>query len=448
MRRIALGLALLLAATFAPAQAAPVVDGLDLEVTDPTGLVASDNITVLGTVPNPGVIGARFRDDVMYVTGLHGLVTYDVSDPTTPVEIGRLVLPHFENEDVDLGGDILLISNDAAESTGILYVIDISDPSDPRQLSAYQMGGNPLLGGPGHTASCVLDCRFAWVTDGAGIRVIDLTDPTQPETLGTYDTPAGGGLVTHDVQLDGDGLYWVAGFGGTAGYRLPEDYDGDGLGELVAQTNEDGESTYLTELGLGDGEGYNDYIHHNSLRRAGSDQLWITEEDYARPGCRGAGSFQRWHVPLTEDVDGELVPTGEDLTPIDQWVPELLAEAALPSAVCSAHYFDEHDGLVAHAWYQQGLRFLDVTGAEIRQVGYFITPETLAFSAYFPTTDDTGEVVYLLNAARGIDIVRIDRAADPGDMPAVTAPILPQWLTVTPSLLPHPTYGFACALPL
>ena len=53
----------------------------------------------------------------MYVTTVTGLTTYDISDPANPQEIGRLALPHFENEDVDLGGDILLISNDAAEST-------------------------------------------------------------------------------------------------------------------------------------------------------------------------------------------------------------------------------------------------------------------------------------------------------------------------------------------
>jgi hypothetical protein len=446
MRALRLTLVLVVALALSPAQALPLIP---LGLTDPTGLVASPNVTLVGTIVEPGVIGARFRGDVMYVSGLTGLVTYDVSDPAAPRELGRLVLPHFENEDVDLGGDILLISNDAAESTGILYVVDISDPADPSLRSTTMMGGNPLLGGPGHTASCILDCTFAWVTDGAGIRVYDLTDPDAPVDKGSFETPAGGGLVTHDVQVDGDGLAWIAGFGGTAAYRLPDGYDGDGLGELVAQTDEHGMSTYLEELGLGPGEGYNDFIHHNSLRRAGADVLYVTEEDYTRPGCRGAGSFQRWHVPLAEDPDtGELVPTGEDLTPIDQWVPELVADTALPSVVCSAHYFDEHEGLIAQAWYQQGLRFLDVTGEEIRQVGYLVTPDALAFSAYFAPADEAGEVVYLLNANRGIDVVRIDRDVEPGAMPAVRAPVLAAWLSGPPRLLPDARFGFACALPL
>ena len=285
---------------------------------DPTGIIASDNMKVLGTIPEPAVISARFRGNVMYVSSLTGLTTYDISDPAAPQRLGRLALPHFQNEDVDLGGNILLISNDAAESRGVLYVVDISDPANPTLKSQLDMGGNPVQGGPGHTATCVQRCRFAWVTDGGGIRVIDLRDPANPKDLGTQPTPAGG-LVTHDVQRDGNGLYWVAGFDGLAGYRLPKDYDGQSLGTLVTTTNDKGKSRYAETFGLDDGSTYNDFILHNSLRRKGSDVVYVTEEDYTRPGCRGAGSFQRWKLP----VDKKGNPTGKQLRPMDMWSTEM-----------------------------------------------------------------------------------------------------------------------------
>ena len=421
-----------------PATAKPLVQTA-AEPTDPTGVIASDNVTLLGTIPEPSVVGARFRDGIMYVSALTGLTTYDISDPAAPVRLGRLALPHFENEDVDLGGDILLISNDASESTGILYVIDISDPANPAILSQLAMGGSPL-GGPGHTASCVDECRFAWVTDGGGIKVIDLRDPAAPKDLGTHEA-ASGGLVVHDVQLDGDGLYWIAGFNGTAAYRIPAGYDGSTLGELVVTTNALGRSRYAETFGVDDGSTYNDFIHHNSLRREGSDTVYITEEDYNRPGCRGAGSFQRWHLPL-DSKTGQ--PTGEELTPIDQWSPELAQEGPKGSGMCSAHYFDENRKLVAQGWYQQGLRLLDVKGKETRQVGYYITPDVMAWAAYFPPTDKTGEIVYVLNASRGIDVIHVDRSKKHKDMPTVTAPILPQWRTSTSA--PDPVFGFACLL--
>ncbi|MDQ3991284.1 MAG: hypothetical protein M3245_03090 [Actinomycetota bacterium] len=379
---------------------------------DPTGLIASDNISLIGTIPNPGVIGARFRDDVMYVTSLAGLFTYDVSDPADPKELGRLPLPHFENEDVDLGGNILLISNDAAESTGILYVIDISDPSDPKELSRLQMGGNPLLAGPGHTASCILDCRFAWVTDNDRIRVIDLRDPAVPVSKGSFATPAGGGIVTHDVQVDGNGLAWVVGFGGAAAYRIPQGYDGTGLGDLVAKTDARGMSTYLNELGLGDGSKPNDFVLHNSTRRRDDGVVFITEEDYSRPGCRGAGSFASWNLPLAVDEDGNTTgdPSGEDLSVLDMWTTELLEDAAQPAAVCSAHYFDLRSNVVAQGWYEQGLRVLDVSDpADIKQVGYWIPPTAATWAAHFPPTDPKGRIIYVLDATHGIDVLDYDR---------------------------------------
>ncbi|MGH2687062.1 MAG: LVIVD repeat-containing protein, partial [Actinomycetota bacterium] len=228
-------------------------------IADPTGLLASENVTVHTVLPEQTAIGARFRGTLMYLTTLTGLSIYDVSVPANPVEVGTLPLPHFENEDVDLGGDILLISNDAAESRGILHVVDISDPTAPELLSSHDMGGDPtgLTGGaPGHTASCILDCAFAWVTDSGGIRVIDLRDPTAPRNLGTFRTPAAGDLgVTHDVQTDQDGVAWISGYGGVFGYRIPDDYAsrvtaaGAGITDLHASllyagTGTAGHSTY------------------------------------------------------------------------------------------------------------------------------------------------------------------------------------------------------------
>ena len=442
--RLRLFVVCLLALSLLPAAGAGARSAL--EVADPTGVISSDNVTLLGTIPEPGVISARFDKNVMYVSALSGLTTYDVSDPANPVRLGRLAMPHFENEDVDLGGGILLISNDAAESTGRLYVVDVRDPRNPALLATLEMGGIAGVGGPGHTASCVLDCTFAWVTDGGGIRVVDLRDPASPKLLAKQNTPAGADIATHDVQLDGNGLYWVTGFGGTYAYQLPAGYDGTSLGTLVTKTNAAGESRYMETFGLDDGSTYNDYIHHNSLRREDSDVVMVTEEDYTRPGCRGAGSFQTWRLPLrtVKDKDTErLVPTGEPLTPIDSWTTELLADAAQPAAVCSAHYFDERKGLVAQGWYQQGVRLLDPNG-DIRQVGYYITPDMLAWGALFAPTDKTGQTIYVLNATRGIDVISVERPKQVRDMPTVTAPILPQWSVAAATTGPSARFGDAC----
>lgn len=445
--------ALIATATVAPPGGAAVPT-----VKDPTGLLASENIELLTSLPLPGVIGARFRDNVMYVTSVSGLTTFDISDPKAPALLGELPLPHFENEDVDLGGNILLISNDAAESTGILYVVDISDPAAPALLSTTQMGGNPALGGPGHTVSCILDCKFAWVTDSGGFRVFDLSDPAVPVDMGTFESPAYGGAATHDVQVDPQGYVWVVGFGGTFAYKLPADYDGNGLGELVAQTSEEGFSTYFEEFGVGDGGNPNDYIHHNSYRGNKSDTVYVTEEDYTRPACQGAGSFQSWKLP----IDKKGRPTGKDMTPLDQWEVELLRDTSPTAAVCSAHYFDVERNIVAQGWYEMGTRFLDISNPKkIRQIGYYIPRSAMTWAAHFAPTDPSLSTIYALDASHGIDVLSIVRpprgslsaprqkcrsAADCDRMrPAsLRAPVRRAWRNGAPAGVPIGDFGYGC----
>ena len=59
-------------------------------VGDPTGVLASDNVVLKTSIPNPGVIGARFRGNFMYVTSVSGLRIYDISNAETPVEVGAV----------------------------------------------------------------------------------------------------------------------------------------------------------------------------------------------------------------------------------------------------------------------------------------------------------------------------------------------------------------------
>ena len=437
-------------------------------IEDPTGFLTSDNIAVHTVIPNPAAIGARFRGDFMYLTTSTGLVIYDVSDPVAPAEVGRLPLPHFENEDVDLGGNILLISNDAAESYGILHVIDISDPTAPESIATYQMGSSPVgpivdaadflglapqQGNPGHTASCILDCAFAWVTDNGGMRLIDLRTPATPATLGNFSTPAAGDLgITHDVQMDENSIAWISGYGGVAGYRIPSDYadavtaaattGGRALDDyhkslLVTATDPRGHSRYGSTFGVDDGGTYNDYILHNSRRLKDSDVVYVTEEDYNRPGCEGAGSFETWRLPMREETDAAgnvtKVITGEPMTPIDKWETELLTDGAdnpsgRPQAtvMCSAHYFDIEQNVVAQAWYEQGVRLLRVDDpADIRQVGYVIPPNGESWAAYFPPTDPSGRIVYMLDASLGLVVLEYDRPTEgPTAMPVPPADVV------------------------
>ena len=398
----------------------------------------SPEVSYLGTLPEPGVISARFRDGLMYVSSEGGLSIYDVRVAERPVEIGSLELPNFENEDIDLGRNIALISNDPSAGAGLLHVIDISDPTAPRRMTSFNTGtvdggaftkplGVPGVGwGTGHTASCVDECNWVYLAGtGSGLDIVDLRDPANPKYAGNFPADEaklghpneffGAAGVVHDVQFDGDGNALVSGMGGVAAYDVTDPLNP----KLVYRTDDTSKSRYFQTLGNDDGSTVNDYIHHNSMRlknsdvatsggnpASDSDIVAVTEEDYTRPACRGAGSFHTWK--LGDDGVARF---------LDRWDVEI---DPTRQSLCSAHYFDVRGGLVAQGWYEQGTRFLDVSDpADIRQVGFWIPNKTMTWGALYPPTDGTGEVVYSLDNARGIDVIRIDRP-EPGAPPLAT----------------------------
>ena len=425
----------------------------------------SGNVAWLASLAEPSVISAHFDGDKMFVSTLRGLSVYDIADPAAPQLIGVLPLPHFENEDVDmdLGRDFVLISNDPTEGKGILYVISVADPANPQLIGQMDTGItdlviDPTFGflppnyGTGHTASCVavppVDCRYVYLAGTRfGIDIVDMADPTAP----AYATPrnfpapeATGGLATHDVQFDRAGHALITGAGGTAIYDITNPL----LPVLLARTDEQGQSDYATDLGA-DGSTLNDLVHHNSHRLpnssllvpegplgSDSDVLVITEEDYSRPTCEGAGSVQTWRRGVDNVIRN-----------LDAWPVEI---DPARTTLCSAHYFDEDGGLLAQGWYEQGTRFLDVTDpTDIREVGYWIPQKNVTWGALFSPTDPQRETVYSLDHPRGIDVLRIDRGApaDGGPPPDDSGASAPDLSCIRPDTRNPPEERERCAGP-
>jgi hypothetical protein len=444
-RGIAAALALMLALALAVPARADAGAG-DITIVDGDVPFISDTIELVGTVPIAGAIGANFRGHYMYVTGVAGLSTFDIANPALPLLVDFDPLPHFENESVSLGGNSLLIANDSSESVGVLYVFDISNPAAPALRSAFPTGGDILLNDtPSHTAVCVQGCQYAYLSGTSrGIVIVDLRNPSAPRIAGEFKPPITS-WATHHVDVDAQGIAWIVGAGGTAAYTIADPLHP----VLVGQTDSAATTGPL-----------NDFIHHNSQRllktngagkQVTTDVVMITEEDYERPTCQDAGSFQTWKI------NGALSPlTPAVLTNLDSWATELneltTQTGKSPATVlCSAHWFDQRGGLVAQGWYEQGTRILDVRDpSNIKQVGYFVMPVTETWAAYWSPTDPNGEIVYTVDLARGIDVLRVQRPAP--DQPGKQAPVRKRWLddsSSTPTSqfsTPTKTFGWACRL--
>lgn len=423
MRRVSLIVSVLaLALTGAPAPAVPPVVG---------GAVASSNVDLVGNVPDVGAIGAKIIGDTMYVTTVAGLQIYDLSlGLGVPVPVGSLPLAHFENEDVDTNGEILLISADYG--LGIpqvqLFVVDVSNVNAPLLLSTLTVPD-------GHTVSCINDCSYGWLAGSSEIYVVDLRDPSEPVLAGSFAPGVGG---THDVQIDDAGVAWVVGGGGIAGFTT---------------ANPLNPTLYVRQRG----QFHNDFILHNSWRPNATEVdpvafaddkvdldkgevVLITEENWLGLQNNLCGNDGRFQTGWLHRVDGEVVLDKLDDFHVGQGTGNPPGQKKPVGGTCSSHYFEYlGDGIVAVAWYEQGVRFIDVSDpSDIRQIGYYMPAVTAAWSV-----KAHNGYLYTFDVARGIDVLRFSGEA--GDS-TVLAPDynVPDVALTAPSA----RWGWACRVPL
>ena len=407
-------------------------------------LAASSNVHLLAHIPGTAA-GMNFKDHYAYVSGWDGITVLDITQAASPKVVGALPLPHFENEDVDLCGDTLLVANDreARDLGSILYVISIAKRTAPSVVGVLPLGLTGSGRGSGHIANFVKpDCSQAWIDGGDHVEVVDLTVPTAPRSLGKFESAASlsdAFKVTHDSELDSTGTIWNVGGGGAAGYRLTADPLAP---QLLGTTGAAGSNP----------SPYNDFILHNSQRRGKT--LLITEEDYIDQdevppgGCRGQGKFETWD--LSRLKNGAIMPLGTWETELNGMFTGGAVDSKAPVTVnCSSHWFDAQAGVAAVGWYEQGVRFLDYrTPTDIKQVGYYIPVNGSTWAAYWSPTDPNGEIVYTADAYRGVDVLRIDNGGLNGKR--VKAPVPGSWFGSptfdSAAFQPHPVYGFMCPI--
>jgi uncharacterized secreted protein with C-terminal beta-propeller domain len=104
----------------------------------------------------------------------------DVSNPSSPREVGFYDTPEAA-EDVAVSGTYAYVADGVAG----LRVIDVSNPSSPREVGFYDT--------PGYADGVAVSGTYAYVADGvAGLRVIDVSNPSSPWEVSFCDTPGCG----------------------------------------------------------------------------------------------------------------------------------------------------------------------------------------------------------------------------------------------------------------
>ena len=354
------------------------------------GGYSSDNIEWVTHVPfnGPTATGANFfnhgKDKYMVVTSWHNFAIYDINDPASPQLVGE---PEqfgfkFENEDVATNGEIMLFSETLPQ--GNLHVFNIEDVTNPVLLTTVAGAGD-------HTTECVLDCKWAYGSEGT---ITDLRNPEKPKLLkekwSDGQPPMGS---THDVTEVAPGIVLTS----TDPMLLLDARKNPAKPTFLAASSKDG----YKSIGLP--------FHSNLWPRNMKDRFVIAggETCCGAEQCNeeDAASFSTWDT-------SKWKKTGE-LTVIDQWwayqgtISDGGGVASAPFG-CSPHWFTTHPdwnngGVVAVGWYNSGTRLLEVNSkGKIEQHGWFLPAAGGTSGAYFIDK----ETIYAVDYQRGIDVLR------------------------------------------
>ncbi len=168
-----------------------------IKTSDPTALAGGGKVTS----------GRFYEARGVYVSGDYAYVTYfkrsydegpskawlwviNISDSISSTDervVSKLRIQGSAN-DVYTSGDYAYVASGGAG----LLVIDISDPTDPFFVTKYDT--------PGGARGVHVSGSYAYLADGkAGLLVIDISDPTEPELVNSYHTPgAANGIYVSD----------------------------------------------------------------------------------------------------------------------------------------------------------------------------------------------------------------------------------------------------------
>ena len=391
MRKIALGLAALLMITSGQLTQASTL-GLPDDAEPSAGGWTSGNVEwVKNLLISQNGVGGRVVGDYFYANDQNKIMIFDIKDPVNPVQVGQLPMPQeweLSREDIDTNGEIMVVPNTLVASAdgtprasaNALYIVSVEDKTNPVIIST-------LVGAAQHTFSCILDCTWAYGSDG---NIVDLRNPAKPKLAKEKwgdGMPATDG---HDVQEIRPGLVLT----------LSQPM-------MLLDVRKDPTKPKLLATGRNlDGR----FIHSGTWPRNGKDRFMVIGgEQNLQLRCSDAPSRGRF---MTWDVSKAL-KTGEFEMIDDYTLKNGTYTDGNPPANpgiggCSAHWIEPHPkfnngGVAAMAAFGHGVRLFRVTSTgKIQEEGYFIPYASEAGAVYWVTD----EIMYVLDYNRGIDILR------------------------------------------
>ncbi len=411
----------LLAATGVPA------DEIDLAPTVATTAAArpapeTRNTEVLGHVdPGDGfAAGLALHNDVAYMgtwgrpdaCPASGVRMIDVAKPAQAVVVGTLAdggeFPETDTDSVWVGemqtetfsGDVAVVAVSLCDNRERarfgdefrgLAIYDVSDTTAPMLLSTYASGDRTQgvhgvdvasrSDGSVIVAATVIQSDLHTEGQAGDVRLIEITDPTNPVAVGDWDFRRDGPaeevaallesgpdeeIHSHSVAFAADGRrLWVGNWDAGATLLAVDDPARPRIVDRVDAVASD-------EGNL-----------HTVVSDAGRGIVVVSSEDL-HPRDRGIHS-DGWGHQTVLDLTGE--PIGEFYGPAGD--PDGDEEIAM-DGFYSAHDFEISGGLLYSSWYSGGVRIVDLADpADPVEIGYFVPPPSVDPQDYWTAPDGT-----------------------------------------------------------
>jgi hypothetical protein len=294
----------------------------------------------------------------------------------------------------------------------------------------------------GHTTTCINGCRYLWsvggVQSGSGpgftgkstpVSVTDIRDPAHPFT---YTTAVSANVQrtgstsgsTHSVDVDFNGVAWVSASSGVRGYWTSGEH-------YNPATDSAGWATPYAPLPYAGGRItgntssflHNAYHFPNALNGGAPGDVMLVTNESNNTNCNNAGRFIISSLAGTYDDHGLVITPPATVPQMARYA--IYTPAGKPGEFhgtvgtttvgdCSAHWFTVRGNLVAQAFYEQGIRFVDVSDpANPVQTGWARVPVRAAGpdTPAIVSSDTSaaywhGDYVYASDYQRGVDIYR------------------------------------------
>lgn len=168
----------------------------ELRVTDIRTLSSPQQLAVMGGFMKAS--GLEVAEGKVYVADDRGLTIIDVSDPSSPAELGRATTPGFadassapKREVVVSGGHAYMTDADAG-----LQIIHIADPQNPVLVGSFDSGD---------THDVDVQGNVVYLASTNGLYVVDVSTPSAPSLL-SHVASAGRG---YGASVRGTHLYFA-----------------------------------------------------------------------------------------------------------------------------------------------------------------------------------------------------------------------------------------------